>query len=137
MAWERRIQLRYRDLDYLGHLTAAAYLTLFEEARVAWMAESFGVELPIYVVARQEIDYLREVRLGDGPLTFSVAPVRLGRSSIAIEETLVTAGGDLRTRSRASLVMWRLEERAPRPLSAHERSALERQLTTRSESSPD
>jgi acyl-CoA thioester hydrolase len=126
--WERRQHVRFADIDYLGHITAAAYLLLFEENRAAWMRDIFGVALPVYVVARQEIDYLREVLFDDGPLTLTVQPVRIGRSSLDIAEELVTATDETKARSRATLVMWHLEERHPRPLTEKENSALRRQL---------
>jgi acyl-CoA thioester hydrolase len=128
MPWERRQHLRFADIDYLGHVTAAAYLLLFEETRAAWMRETFGVALPVYVVARQEIDYLREVLLDDSPLTLTIEPVRVGRSSLDIAETLVTASGEAKARSRGTLVMWHLEERHSRPFTEDESAALRRQV---------
>jgi acyl-CoA thioester hydrolase len=125
MPWERRHPLRFGDTDQLGHVTASAYLMLFEETRTAWLAEAFGVRLPIYVVARQEIDYLREVLLDDGPVSLTVEVTRIGRSSFDIAETLAAAGGDVRARSRATLVLWDLEARRPRPITDGERAALE------------
>jgi acyl-CoA thioester hydrolase len=128
MVWERALQLRYGDLDYLGHVTAAAYLMLFEEARARWMAETLEVRFPVYVVANQRIGYLREVLLEDSPITISVTPVALGASSVEIAETLVTAAGELKARSEATLVMWDAERRGSRPLTGAERAALDRQV---------
>ncbi len=128
LTWERQIPLRYTDLDLLEHVTAAMYLVMFEEARGAWMAEALEVRFPIYVLAHQQIDYVREVVYEDSPVTISVAPVRLGRSSVSIHERLVAGDGELRAISRATLVMWDLDTRVPRPLLDDERERLERYL---------
>jgi acyl-CoA thioester hydrolase len=125
LAWQRQISLRFRDLDYLGHVTAAEYLAIFEEGRAAWLSERFQIPLPIYVVARQEIDFDREVRLEDGPITVSIYLVRVGISSVQISETLCSRVGAVHARSRATLVMWDVDARSSRELTAAERAALE------------
>jgi acyl-CoA thioester hydrolase len=136
LPWNHTLQLRYSDLDYLGHVTAAAHLTHFEEARTAWLAAAWKTAHPAYVVARQELRYLREVLLEDGPLTISVVPVRLGTSSFDVEESLVTASGECKTRSRATLVSWDLLERKATSMSDVQRSALEARLAAPSGSWP-
>jgi len=123
VAWSRQLHLRYGDLDYLGHVTAAAYLAHFEETRSAWIAEILDIRFPIYVVAHQEIEYLREVLLEDSPLTITVAVSKIGRSSMVIAETLLSRDGTLHARSRATLVMWDREIRRPRPMTERERTA--------------
>ena len=58
--------LRWSDLDVFGHVNNALFLTLYEEARVALFfvgARETGLtsfEEGI-VIARHEIDYLRQV----------------------------------------------------------------------------
>jgi acyl-CoA thioester hydrolase len=128
MGWTHTLHLRFADLDYLGHVTAAAYLAHFEEARAAWLCETWDIELPVYVVARQELEYLREVRLPDGPLTFDISVVRIGTASFDVAETLATRTGEVKNRSAATLVTWDIPTRRPRPLSPAERGALEAQL---------
>jgi acyl-CoA thioesterase FadM len=128
MGWAHTLHLRFADLDYLGHVTAAAYLAHFEEARAAWLCETWGIEWPVYVVARQELEYLREVRLADSPLTIEIGVARIGGSSFGVRETLTSCSGELKNRSEATLVTWDLPTRRPRPLTADERTALEAQL---------
>jgi acyl-CoA thioester hydrolase len=124
-AWQREISLRFRDLDYLGHVTAAEYLAIFEEGRAAWLSARFQIPLPIYVVARQEIDFDREVRLEDGPITVSIYLLRVGTRSLQIAETMCSRVGAVHARSRARLVMWDVDTRSSRELTAAERAALE------------
>jgi acyl-CoA thioester hydrolase len=128
MAWTHRLHLRFRDLDYLGHVTAAAYLAHYEEARATWLAETWQMPFPVYVVAVQHLEYLAEVRLHDSPLEFVVAPVRVGTASFDMAEELRTRTGELKNRSRATLVAWDLEARRSRPLTGAERAAIAAQI---------
>jgi acyl-CoA thioester hydrolase len=130
MAWKRTLSLRYQDVDYLGHVTTTAYLALFEESRMAWLADTWSTRFPPYVVVCQELHYVHEVLLEDDPLTISAVPVRLGRSSFDIEESLFAAGGECKSRSRATLVAWDTEARHARPMTDTERSALAAQCET-------
>lgn len=120
-AWHTTFHLRFRDFDYLGHMTATSYLAFFEEARVAWFTEGTGVRQPAYVVARQEIDFEREVLPGDGPLTLTIEPIGRGARRVDVREELRGADGTLRARSTATLVMWDREARRPRAVSDAER----------------
>ena len=67
-----KIQVRFSDLDLMGHVNNAIYLSYFEMARVhyfnqllglAWDWKHYGV-----VIARNEIDYKQPVFLNDNPV---------------------------------------------------------------------
>lgn len=124
--WQHPLALRFRDLDYLGHVTASEYLAMFEEGRAAWLSKRFDTPYPTYVVARQEIDFEREIRLPDGPLTLNIELVRLGTKSLQVSETIESRDGRIHARSRAALVMWNPEARTSRELTDSERASLER-----------
>jgi acyl-CoA thioester hydrolase len=126
MTWTHTLHLRYSDLDYIRHVTAAAYLTHFEEARARWLAQLWQTSLPTYVVVHQELDYLSEVRLEHSPLTISVRAVEVRRSSFDIAEVLTIGTGEVMTRSAATLLTFDPEARRSRPLTEQERAALER-----------
>jgi acyl-CoA thioester hydrolase len=62
------LQVRYKDVDSYGHVNNAVYVTYFEEARVAFFREVFGVDDANsfgFIVARIEVDYRRPVKLFD------------------------------------------------------------------------
>jgi acyl-CoA thioester hydrolase len=122
------LEIRFADLDYLGHVTAAAYLMFFEEARVAWLVDVWRTRFPAYVVARQEIEFLREVALDDSPVVLAIDLVRLGTSSFDVEESLTVSSGFITTRSKATLVAWDRSGRSARALAEEERRGLESQL---------
>ena len=128
MSWSTVMHLQYRDLDYLGHVTASAYLALFEEARTEWMSPASEGGVPTYVVARQLIDYRRELLIVDGPVTLTIAVERIGKRSVDLQEALMTSSGELRTVSAATLVMWNRDRRRSRPISSAERALFDAAL---------
>lgn len=59
------IQMRYGDTDALGHVNNAVYVQYLETSRVVMLADlQGGYEELRAVVARLELDYAREIRLG-------------------------------------------------------------------------
>ncbi|WP_420752961.1 acyl-CoA thioesterase [Rhodococcus sp. O3] len=120
--WRSVFDLRFGDFDYLGHMTATAYLMFFEEARVAWLSTGLRQQEPTYVVAHQEIDFERELLRSDSPVTVEIAVMSAGNSHIDLHERLISAKGLRHATSRASLVMWDREQRRPRPCSEAEKA---------------
>ncbi len=88
------IPVRWRDLDPLGHVNNAVYVSYLETARVRLWRERMGGrdarDIP-FVVARVEIDYLRPVELGQRVLV-AMRCEAIGRSSFTIAYR-VTADG--------------------------------------------
>jgi acyl-CoA thioester hydrolase len=62
------LEVRFRDLDALGHVNNAVYLTYFEVARMHYWKEVFS-ENPylniLFLVVRSECDYRSQAQLGD------------------------------------------------------------------------
>ena len=84
---EKRIDIRWRDLDALGHVNQAVYQTYGEEIVDAWFRDVLGLgpgEVWDYVVVRLTTDYRSELRLADGQVTGAVRLVRLGTSSLTL-----------------------------------------------------
>lgn len=64
--FECPIQVRWRDVDALGHVNNAAIVTYLETARTELWRERFGGGAAIpFVVARVEVAYRRQIRLDD------------------------------------------------------------------------
>ena len=75
------IQMRYADLDTMGHLNNAVYVQYFETARAQlFEALALSAQTDRSVIARLEIDYRREVRWGQSVLVETLVE-GLGRSS--------------------------------------------------------
>jgi acyl-CoA thioester hydrolase len=117
---ERRLDIRWRDLDSSGHVNNAVYLSYLEESRTAWLEERLGSRERAagFVLARVAIDYRRELKLEDEAVLVSCRLRRLGTSSVHTVEVVRTVGGDLAAEAEAVLV-------GPRPLAEADRRALE------------
>jgi acyl-CoA thioester hydrolase len=126
-AHEKRIEIRWRDLDAYNHVNNAVYLTYLEEARDEWLERSLGQQGSAlgYVLARVAIDFRRELTQDDDEVVASCGLARLGSSSVTTREELRTAGGELAAEAEAVLVAVEQPTRTPRPLSDGERGALE------------
>jgi len=126
---EKRIDIRWRDLDALGHVNQAVYQTYGEEIVDAWFREKLGLgegEVWDYVVVRLTTDYRSELRLADQQVTGTARLVRLGTSSVTLALEL-RAASDRRVAAETEVVfaVWDPEQRAARPISDDERAKLE------------
>src|SRR5690349_20256263 len=75
--------IRYGDLDPQGHVNNAVFATYFESGRVAMFRNEdlgIGVDNATFVLVRQEIDFLRELRW-PGEVVIGTALAGLGRTS--------------------------------------------------------
>jgi acyl-CoA thioester hydrolase len=126
-AHEKRIEIRWRDLDAYNHVNNAVYLTYLEEARDEWLERSLGDQGSAwgYVLARVAIDFRRELTPDDDEVVASCGLARLGSSSVTTRELLRTVAGELAAEAEAVLVAVEQPTRTPRPLTDRERSALE------------
>ena len=64
---EKRVEIRWSDVDAFGHVNNAVYATYLEECRDEWLDEALGRGEAAwdYVLARVAIDFRRELRLED------------------------------------------------------------------------
>src|SRR5712691_2113065 len=95
--WEKRIEIRWRDLDSSRHVNNAVYLSYLEEARTGWLEHVLGGREPVhdFVLARVAIDYRRELTLADSPVVARCRLERVGTSSITTREEIRTQTGGL------------------------------------------
>jgi acyl-CoA thioester hydrolase len=87
-------RVRFRDLDPMGHVNNAVFLTYLEQARVAFVSEmgaATGLEDMNMIVARVEIDFKAPVRLGQ-EVEISVRASRFGTKSFDLDYELRVAG---------------------------------------------
>jgi len=77
-------QVRYADLDPVGHCNSAVYSTFFESARVA-LLEDVGMPQigrpEAFAIVQQSIHYRRELRLG-ARIRIGTRVTKLGRTSV-------------------------------------------------------
>jgi acyl-CoA thioester hydrolase len=125
---EKRIEIRWNDLDVYGHVNNAIYLTYLEEARDEWLSVSLGdpVQIWNWVLVHVEIDYRRELALADDVVVATCRLDRIGGSSVTTLEQVRTSTGELAAEAKAVLVARDRDTGRSRPLTTAERVALER-----------
>jgi acyl-CoA thioester hydrolase len=100
-----REHVRFRDLDAMGHVNNAVFLTYIESARVAFLqhlgAATTLEDLSI-IVARIEIDFRAPVGFGD-ELEISVRASRFGDKSFDLDYEL-RVGGKVVAEAKSVLV---------------------------------
>lgn len=78
-----RESVRFRDVDSMGHVNNAVFLTYIEEARIAYLLP-FGAKVTNMILARVEIDFRTPLRIGD-EIEIGVRPVGVGTKSFELE----------------------------------------------------
>lgn len=123
--------LRWRDADQLGHVNHTVPLTLLEDARNRWLdgVLGSGTSDVDWVVARLEIDYGAELRVGDGPVALDLSVARVGEKSVTTSETVARADGVVAVRVVAVLVAWDHVRHRSRPMADRERAAFVQLVT--------
>ncbi len=130
-------QLRWADLDANGHVNNVAYLTILEEVRIralhpiiGALADEHGAIVraggaPV-VVARHEIEYLRQMRWSPAPVRAEVWVSRVGRSSAEVCHRLlspVDVPEEIYAHVISLLVYLDPESQQPRALTPRERAS--------------
>jgi acyl-CoA thioester hydrolase len=119
------VNLRWRDLDALGHVNYASYLTILEEARDRWLVEHLGISGGHeYVVAHAAIDYRSALELNDGPATVQIGLITMGTTSLKLSEVVHASDGRLAAEADVMIVMWDSIGGRARALTDSERAAL-------------
>ncbi len=121
--FEHPVNVRWRDVDALGHVNHAVFLTYLEEARDAFFMEILGAD-PLYVVVRIEVDLRAEVRYPDRRVTVRIAVERLGTTSLTTRETIVTPSEETAALARVVTVRWDAGLHRAVPFSPAEREQL-------------
>jgi acyl-CoA thioester hydrolase len=126
----KRVEIRWSDVDALGHVNNAVYLTYLEEVRDEWLTGVLaGAGDPTgFVLARVAIDFRRELVQADDLCVGTCRATRVGTSSVTTREELRRLDGELAAEAESVLVARDGDSGRSRPLSADERLAFERAL---------
>jgi acyl-CoA thioester hydrolase len=125
---EKRIEIRWRDIDAYRHVNNAVYATYLEECRDE-LAEKVLADVGDiwdFVLARVAIDFRRELTQADDEVVVRCAVERVGRSSVTLREEIRTRDGELSAEAEAVLVARDPATGRSRPLTEPERQAFER-----------
>ena len=104
-----REQVRLRDIDAFGHVNNAVYSTYLEQARL----DALG-QLGSVILARVEIDFRAEIRLGDEVEVHSRCS-RIGTKSFDLEHE-IRVGDQVAAEAKSVLVGFDYETRRSAPL---------------------
>jgi len=84
------VEVRFRDLDALGHVNNAVYLTYFESARMAWylhVTHRSDLGQMNVILARAEVDFRSPAAYAE-VLDVGVRCTSIGRSSFVVEQAI-------------------------------------------------
>ncbi len=122
-AFERAVDVRWRDSDALGHVNHAVFLTYLEEGRDAFFIRVLGSD-PSYVVARIELDLRAEIRLTDKRVAVRLEVESVGTTSLTTRETITLPSGEKAAEARVVVVRWDTDRQRPTAFTDTERRQL-------------
>ena len=117
------VQMRWRDLDGLGHVNHTVVLTYLEEGRDAFLKEH-GIRRDEYVVGRCSVSFKDEIDPRFEEVTVQCAVRDVGRSSVTTRERILDHNGQVVVEAEFGLVLWDPTQRGSRPITDEERASL-------------
>lgn len=110
------LDVRFRDIDSMGHVNNAVYATYLEQARVGYFGSVLSLPLDAVetVLARVEIDFRRPVELGE-TVTVTLSVPELGTSSIPMDYE-VTVEGEVAATASSVQVVYDADSGRSRPI---------------------
>ena len=122
------VQMRWRDLDALGHVNHPVVLTYLEEGRDAFLARA-GIGREEYVVGRCTVSFDAEIDPAMGKVIVECEVAEVGTSSVKTRERIVDPDGAALVEAEFGIVLWDPERRSSRAVTDAERTALEQGST--------
>jgi acyl-CoA thioester hydrolase len=119
-------ELRFNDLDALGHVNHTVYHALLEEIRFVLLrppAEMRGGFR--FVLVRVELDHRAELRRFDGPIEIVGYIEHVGTKSVTLWHELLKRDGTVTATGRSILVAFDATTRRGREITAQEREYLD------------
>ena len=132
MKYHNQQFVRWDDIDALGHVNNAKYLTYAQEARFHWSFYQFYErnETPYFidmVVARAEVDFVAPIYEGGLFVDVHIWVESVGTSSFMLNYE-ISSKGVLHARIKTVQVAISLETKKSRPLADTEREFLKEYL---------
>jgi len=120
------IDVRFRDIDAMGHVNNAVYATYIEQARTEYFRDVLDADISSLatVLASMSVDFRRPVELTDGTVAVELAVAELGTSSVTMTHEIRT-GGEVVAEAEATLVSLDPDSGKPAPIPDEHRSTIE------------
>ncbi len=126
------VEVRFHDLDALGHVNNARYLNYLEQGRLAYARDVWGwdgrMETLSLIVASVSVEFKRPIHLGD-TLELYTRVARLGNKSFDMEYAFVVTPngadeGQLAATATVTLVMYDYQQGKTAPIDDATRAAV-------------
>jgi len=122
------IPVRFSDIDAVGHVNNAVYLTYFEEARIKYWREivQWDMNENGVIVGRTEVNYLKPIVLHD-EIACYIRTTRIGNSSFDMMHVLVKItpnGEEICTTGKTVCVSYDYHANKSIPIPATERKRM-------------
>jgi acyl-CoA thioester hydrolase len=121
----REVEIRWTDVDAFGHVHHIALVAIAEHARSRWIDEV--LESPStwpYAIVRIAFDYRSQITFEERTITCEFQPVRVGKSSVQLNERLLAPDGRVVADAESVIVAWDEKAATTRPLSDDEAKRL-------------
>jgi acyl-CoA thioester hydrolase len=116
------IQVRFADIDMMGHVNNAAFATWAESARMAFV-HAGQPGLMAVILAHLAIDFRRQVEFGDAVEVLTLVEA-IGRSSFTLRQQIL-ATGQVAADVRSVMVHFNYDTQRPEPIPPGMRAWLE------------
>lgn len=126
--WSLSLRLWQHQIDELGHLTAAQYPLIYEEAAFSFVTELFRDPRASYVTVRSQVDYPEEIVIERSPVTVHIAVAEVGRSSFGLTMVMSDREAHPCNLAQYRYVRWNMGARSKQELTTLEREALRTHL---------
>ncbi|MDZ5810574.1 thioesterase family protein [Halorubrum sp. AD140] len=120
------IDVRFRDIDAMGHVNNAVYATYVEQARTEYFRDVLGADLSRVstVLASLSLDFRRPVELTDGSVAIDLDVADIGRSSVTMTHE-IRVDDTVAAEGEATLVSLDPDSGAPAPVPSAFRGEME------------
>jgi acyl-CoA thioester hydrolase len=117
--------VRFGDTDAMGHVNNATFATYLEDARVGFFLHASGTTIGLagLILARTEIDFVKPILFGVGPVRTTAWVEQVGTKSFRMGYTMEQSGAVV-ARATSVQVAYDYAAGASRALTEAERAAL-------------
>lgn len=91
--FEQELQVRWSDLDPLGHVNNAVYITYFEVARGMYMMNAspqWNWKKDMFLIGNVNVNFLKELTLFDIKPRVAMRTKKIGTKSFVLEYTILS-----------------------------------------------
>ncbi|CAA0100358.1 Uncharacterised protein [BD1-7 clade bacterium] len=114
---ETPLQVRFADIDQLGHVSNNVYLQYFDMGRLTFFQAIEDRPIPYTVVVRIEMDLIREIKMTD-VVTLKTWCSHVGTKSMRMEQHLF-ANGECAAQGHLVLAGFDMDKRQSAALPSH------------------